>query len=82
MQAQESPAFLDFRAVASRIGDSPTPATRLRYWRGARAGWFPAPVELTPGGARVGWKTADVEAWIASRQTAAAYRQAEVIDAA
>ena len=42
---------------------------RATPWRWAQMGKFPKPVSLTPGCTR--WKLSDIEAWEASRQTAA-----------
>lgn len=47
-----------------------TGLSRTTVWREVRAGRFPAPVKLTDHA--IAWKQSAVEAWIASRSTAAA----------
>jgi len=42
---------------------------RATPWRWVQTGQFPKPVNLTPGCTR--WKLSDIEAWEASRKTAA-----------
>ena len=46
--------------VLARTGLSDT-----TIWRGVRAGWFPAPVRLSPG--TVGWRESDVNRWLETR---------------
>ena len=59
-------AFLLFPAVCSLFGLTPGRAARTFLWRNARNGRMPAPVKLGPS--RIAWRTADIEAFIASRQ--------------
>lgn len=42
-----------------------TSLSRTSIWRGVREGWFPPPVEVSPG--RIAWYADEVETWIQSR---------------
>lgn len=63
-----TPALLDFEAVCARVGRPATQASRLYFWRGAKAGTFPVPVQLSA--ARIAWRADEIEAWISSRPRA------------
>ena len=52
-----------FPEVRQRTGLSKTTA-----WRGVRDGWFPRPIELSPG--CVGWLDHEINDWIANRVAA------------
>jgi predicted DNA-binding transcriptional regulator AlpA len=57
--------LLDFSATAALIGRKANRSTRLYFWRGVKAGTFPAPLMLSR--ARISWRRSELEAWIASR---------------
>ena len=57
--------YLSDKQLAERYS-----VTRPTVWRWAREGDFPQPVSLSPGCTR--WRLADVEAWEAARDGAAA----------
>ena len=62
---KNAPALLDFWATCHRVGRAPNRSSRLYFWRGAREGFFPAPVKVSA--ARVAWRTEEIETWLASR---------------
>src|SRR2546430_1255489 len=60
--------LIDWPQVRARTGGP----SRSSVWRWMRQGLFPLPVE--GGIRRNAWRLSDIEDWVASRQTAAAYR--------
>lgn len=59
--------------VGNKRANPPTrgmiPLSAASIWRMVKAGEFPAPVKLGPNS--TAWRLSDVEAWAASRTTAA-----------
>ncbi len=61
-KVQSAPALLDFWATCNRVGRPADRSTRLYFWRGAREGFFPAPVKVSA--ARVAWRSQDIDLWL------------------
>lgn len=64
MNREQKEKYLSDRELASRYEVS-----RVTPWRWAAKGSFPSPVKLGPNCTR--WKLSSIEAWEASRGTAA-----------
>lgn len=62
------PALLDFPALCNFVGLRRDRSTRLRAYRGAKNGSFPAPVKISA--ARIAWRRDEVEQWLANRPRA------------
>jgi len=52
-----------FETVCRKLDRKPDHSARLYYWRGAKAGTFPAPVKLSPG--RIAWRSEQIDAYLA-----------------
>lgn len=65
---RNSDRLLTFAEVCDRVGG----VNRSTIWRWLRSGEFVLPVQL--GRRRVGFWASEVDAWLASRPTATAYR--------
>lgn len=77
--ATAAPFFLDFGAVCRRLGREPNTAARVAFWRGVKAGRFPAPIQLSP--ARIAWRSDEIETWLATRPRVAYAHQVEAGEA-
>jgi prophage regulatory protein len=55
----------DQRIIRSLEVNRRTGLGKTTRWRGVRDGWFPSPVELSPG--CVGWLEQEIDDWIANR---------------
>jgi prophage regulatory protein len=42
--------------------------SKASIWRWVRAGWFPKPISLSPGGHAVGWLRSDIALWLEQRR--------------
>jgi hypothetical protein len=68
------PEFIDIKEACRIIGGN-RPIHPSTYWRGVKAGRFPAPEELTPGGVKridLGKLSASIRARLAGHDPVAA----------
>ncbi len=58
----ERERFLRLPQVEQTVG-----LRRDTIYRGAREGWFPRPVTITPNGTARGWRESEVQAYVQER---------------
>lgn len=57
LMSEQPERYLKWREVQPLFGG----ISRATAWRGARAGWLPSPVQVSPG--RHAWRESEVSAW-------------------